>query len=219
MTTETSIAVLFEKLDAWRQLPAYQLERRADVFFALYLDHILLPTYPEHAFDLIVPEFPLRLGSLYTDAKAAHLNLSVKVDYACFDTERKVCVLLELKTDDASTRDLQFQHMEQARAIGLDSLLGGILHLRSASKSKRKYKALVDLLVGKGLLSGEAPDEIATRGYTVQLAIIKPRASTHLLFKEPSNTITFAQIQERIASLVENDAVARHFSQALGTWQ
>jgi len=32
---------LFNLLDDWRTLPAYQLERRADIFFALYLDKIL----------------------------------------------------------------------------------------------------------------------------------------------------------------------------------
>ena len=32
---------LFETLDDWRNLPAYQLERRADVFFAIYLDEII----------------------------------------------------------------------------------------------------------------------------------------------------------------------------------
>jgi len=41
MTTETLIDELFDKLDEWRSLPAYQLERRADIFFAIYLKDII----------------------------------------------------------------------------------------------------------------------------------------------------------------------------------
>jgi len=37
MTTEKFIDKLFNQLDDWRHLPAYQLERRADIFFAIYL--------------------------------------------------------------------------------------------------------------------------------------------------------------------------------------
>jgi hypothetical protein len=35
------IQQLFENLDSWRHLPAYQLERRADVFFSVYLHPML----------------------------------------------------------------------------------------------------------------------------------------------------------------------------------
>lgn len=32
---------LFDLLDDWRNLPSYQLERRADIFFALHLEIII----------------------------------------------------------------------------------------------------------------------------------------------------------------------------------
>jgi hypothetical protein len=32
---------LFDLLDDWRRLPAYQLERRADIFFALHMEEII----------------------------------------------------------------------------------------------------------------------------------------------------------------------------------
>ncbi len=28
---------LFDNMDSWRHLPAYQFERRADIFFSIYL--------------------------------------------------------------------------------------------------------------------------------------------------------------------------------------
>ncbi len=36
---------LFDRLDAWRHLPNYQLERRADIFFSLYLAEALEEKY------------------------------------------------------------------------------------------------------------------------------------------------------------------------------
>ena len=38
---EQIISKIFDTLDDWRQLPAYQLERRADIFFGIYLEEIL----------------------------------------------------------------------------------------------------------------------------------------------------------------------------------
>jgi len=35
------IDTLFNRMDAWRHFPNYQLERRADIFFALYLPEVL----------------------------------------------------------------------------------------------------------------------------------------------------------------------------------
>ena len=32
---------LFDNMDSWRHLPAYQLERRADIFFSIYLSDLL----------------------------------------------------------------------------------------------------------------------------------------------------------------------------------
>lgn len=49
---------LFDTLDDWRTLPAYQLERRADIFVAINLEKII-----EHKFsikiDFKTPEFPV----------------------------------------------------------------------------------------------------------------------------------------------------------------
>ena len=36
-----SVQQVFSLLDRWRHLPNYQLERRADIFFAVYLPKIL----------------------------------------------------------------------------------------------------------------------------------------------------------------------------------
>lgn len=60
------IVELFEKLDEWRFLPSYQLERRSDIFFALYLDVIFKELENEIIIE-IIPEFPIRKGVLFPE--------------------------------------------------------------------------------------------------------------------------------------------------------
>ena len=35
------ITAIFDRMDSWRHLPGYQLERRADLLFSLYLPEAL----------------------------------------------------------------------------------------------------------------------------------------------------------------------------------
>jgi len=44
------IDAIFDRMDVWRHLPSYQLERRADLFFALYLPEVLntMPQFTVH---------------------------------------------------------------------------------------------------------------------------------------------------------------------------
>ena len=54
-----SIDRLFNRMDAWRHLPNYQLERRADLFFSLYLPEALETKLGFAVRDELVPEVPL----------------------------------------------------------------------------------------------------------------------------------------------------------------
>lgn len=209
------------KLNKWRHLPAYQLERRADIFFALYLDRILEPTFHGHQFDLVIPEFPVRLGSL-NEAMPKNENRSVKVDYACFDIRKKLCVLVELKTDNGSMRDVQFEFMREAQRKGLGTLMHGIVALRNASKNKRKYDVLLRQFIEAGLMNGGngsrsvAPDSaIGLAEYDVRLAILQPGSERI----EPFISIDFDQVRERIQPLAVDDAIAHHFCKALELWR
>ena len=78
------IECVFDLLDKWRNLPAYQLERRADIYFALFLpdvlDHYLRPR------DLavnprLIPEFPIRqkLPSVPTRRTISHCRKTENV--------------------------------------------------------------------------------------------------------------------------------------------
>ena len=59
MTKELLIDQLFDRLDDWRNLPAYQLERRSDIFFSLYLKDIIQSNYQQKV-EHIIPEFPVK---------------------------------------------------------------------------------------------------------------------------------------------------------------
>jgi hypothetical protein len=79
------IEQLFDLLDHWRHLPAYQLERRADILFALYLPEFLserlgIPIRAE-----MIPEFPVRLGTIYPET--VDNNSSCKIDYLAFSVD------------------------------------------------------------------------------------------------------------------------------------
>ena len=105
MKKETiTINKLFDLLDDWRNLPAYQLERRADIFFAIHLDKIIEKILGTKI-DLIIPEFPVRVGEI--SKKHPELNKSFKIDYLTYSKNENKVYLIELKTDQRSRREKQ----------------------------------------------------------------------------------------------------------------
>ncbi|MBL8046740.1 MAG: hypothetical protein JNL09_09375, partial [Anaerolineales bacterium] len=97
------IEEIFDWLDRWRQLPAYQLERRADIFFALYLPEIIAYKFALTA-KFIIPEFPIRIGEISENTEN---NQSFKADYLVITENRYRFMLVELKTDQGSIRSGQ----------------------------------------------------------------------------------------------------------------
>ena len=75
------IKEIFNKMDKWRHFPSYQLERRADIFFALYLEKIMSTHFKKKFCPEIFPEFPLN-KSVVSNIKS---NQTFKVDYVMFD--------------------------------------------------------------------------------------------------------------------------------------
>ncbi|MBM3435797.1 MAG: hypothetical protein FJY07_06225 [Bacteroidetes bacterium] len=69
---------IFDRLDEWKKLPSYQLERRFDIFLSLYLPQ-LLEFYFKKEIDCIIPEFPIRTGDYNPEHKRP--NKSFKIDY------------------------------------------------------------------------------------------------------------------------------------------
>ena len=143
------IDTLFDRMNTWRHLPNYQLERRADLFFSLYLSEVLEAKLGFPVAEQIVPEFPVRIGTIYSDIP---IDKSYKIDYVAMSADAEKAILVELKTEGSSRRDSQDKYLLASREVGFPALLGGVLDIFRATNSKRKYFALLELLASMGLL-------------------------------------------------------------------
>lgn len=141
------IDTLFNQLDDWRRLPNYQLERRADIFFAIHIPILFKRLFSLEVLD-ILPEFPIRIGTIYPTVP---INKSYKADYIVYADNLKA-FLVELKTDNGSIRDDQVKYYFKSIESGYYSLLTGLLDIYNASSYKSKYFSLLSKLVDNGSL-------------------------------------------------------------------
>ena len=153
-----TVSDVFNLLNRWRHLPGYPLEGRSAPFFALFLCDILRDRFGKMD-DTLIPEFPLRIGSLYTDEERGELqptpgrNQSYNVDYVVFAEDKRSAYLVELKTDMGSKRLKQDKYLRKARNTDFNLLVRGVRNLAKASKSRRKYVHLLHQLYLAGFVS------------------------------------------------------------------
>lgn len=199
---------LFDNLDSWRNLPAYQLERRADIFFSIYLAEILFQHFGVHIEGLI-PEFPVRIGTIYENAG----NQSFKIDYLARAKDSNRLFFVELKTDQSSRRDMQDQYLERARQVGFTELLEGLRQIYRATNSKKKYGCLLEKLQDLGFLHLEKNGafEIIPAAYEIEIVYIQPNDPYGV-----DNVITFAEVAEIVER--HGDAVSQRFARSLVLW-
>ena len=162
--TNPNIEKVFCLLDEWRHLPAYQLERRADIYFGLFLRDVLddylrpkgLTVHPT-----LIPEFPLRQKTS---------NRSDKVDYFALathtETGDQVAFLVELKTDIKSQRDEQKEYLTRAKKRGMRKILFDLKLIFKATSAdlRGKYFHLFEAVEKLGLVN-KLPNELSERVY------------------------------------------------------
>lgn len=207
MSTKENIDKLFSLLDDWRLLPAYQLERRADIFFALYLPHIMKARFGalvDH--DHIIPEFPLNKKTLGIE-KNPGFNLSYKVDYLIVCKKSKKVFLVELKTDTGSRRSIQDEYLLKAQAANVKKWMEGVIDLQKASKSTKKYQKLVEKLKSFGWIdpSGNPTEQ----EYQFEIVYIQPL--------QEENVITFREIITTLEGI--DDDLTKRFVESLKRWE
>ena len=216
---------LFDRMDERRHLPNYQLERRADLLFSLYLPQALEAKlgFPVRA-DL-VPEFPVRIGTIYPRIP---INKSFKIDYLALSTSGDHAVFVELKTDGHSRRAKQDEYLAAARSVGLSALLDGLLTIFRATQAKRKYFHLLRHLSRLGLL--DIPDKMCDimngadlRGCTEASREIRVtcRASAHsIIYVQPAGTGSEIISFDDFKAVVEqhSDALSKRFAESLAKW-
>ena len=139
--------LLFDHLDEWRHFPGYQLERRADLFFSMFMKEVLEKSLGELELEpAFVPEFPLRQKGEYAR--------SDQVDYLFLSRSGKDAYFVELKTTMRSLSFKQLKNMMSAREMGLEKKLVELrdIVLKADAPSRQKYFHLLKKLEGMGLL-------------------------------------------------------------------
>lgn len=218
---------MFDALDRWRHLPAYQLERRADVFFGIYLhglleEHTGVPLERE-----LIPELPLKLDVLFPDGKG---NQSVKVDYAAFARDRSRVFFVELKTDAGSRRDAQDTYLEAARGVGFARIAAGVRDIARSTTAHQKYYHLLHALASLGFL--KLPPDIEDhlypkprRGLSARLAAIEVAAvdpPIEILYVQPEHTegdrcISFDDVAAYVRRF--DDPLSQQFARHVVRWK
>jgi hypothetical protein len=222
---------VFDRLNQWRNLPAYQLERRVDIFFALYLDQVLSKVVGTPIDPRLVPEFPLKQER---EAKS-----SDKVDYLAISRDRTRSFFVELKTDNASVNPQQYQYLLNAQKKGLLAKLEGlkaIVDQHKIKSARKKYFCLFKELAELDLV--RLPEGLEERIYAPNsrgvfdlfgaIEVRDPCPTVEIVYVVPSSTdapmgssgeviwITF----EQFAACLEpsNDPLAQKFAEMLRLW-
>ncbi|MBI5214994.1 MAG: hypothetical protein HY960_04525 [Ignavibacteriae bacterium] len=205
------IQQIFENLDKWRHLPAYQLERRADIFFSVYLPEYIKREYQLEV-ELIIPEFPIKVDIAFPKAKG---NRSFKIDYLFkFKNTRKIW-FIELKTDTESVNEKQKKYLSSVKNTSMVMILNKIKEIIKASSSK-KYNNLITLLIQGGFVKdSEDVFDIIVGDYEKEIVFVLPKKMKEDLEKD------FRVIYNHdISSVIQSfpDELSRRFAKSLTEW-
>jgi hypothetical protein len=222
------LETVFRHLDQWRHLPNYQLERRADVFFSVYLKDVVEELVGVALADKLIPELPIKRDLIWPELAT---NKSVKVDYALFARDRSRVFFVELKTDSGSRRDAQDDYLATAARIGFRPIVEGIREIVLSTTAHQKYHHLAAALARLGYL--RLPDDLEAHLYpTVQSGLrarleaieVEPvEASVEVIYLQPEATagdarcIDFARFAEHVER--HADPLSEMFARALRGWR
>ena len=211
MDEETiTINKLFDLLDDWRNLPAYQLERRADIFFAIHLEKIIEKILGTKI-DIVIPEFPVRVGEI--SKKHPKLNKSFKIDYLTYSKNENKVYLIELKTDQRSRREKQDWYLKSASKIKVKGLVSGLLKIYKATNQKIKYNNLLDKIEKIGWIERENTT-ITNLNIEIEPVIIYIQP---LKKENEESIISFDDIIKALSD--SNDLLTKRFIESLKKWK
>lgn len=136
---------VLHRLDEWRHLPKYRLEQHVDVLFGMTLPRVLSSRFGIPRRELhVIPEFPIRYGTLKQDSGKAGENQSFNVDFSVWHKESGRVFLVELKTDMGSIDSEQLCNMVKVRHRPLGDFIDGVRCIANApSPQPRKYAQLI----------------------------------------------------------------------------
>ena len=219
---------VFDHMDRWRHLPAYQLERRADLFFSAYLADVVAAHTGVAVSPILVPELPIRRDLIWPEQPS---KKSVKVDYVVFAADRSKVFFIELKTDAGSRRVAQDHYLARVVDVGFRAVVEGIVDISQATNAYQKYGHLLHALACHGCL--RLPDRLDDHLWPtvrpglgkllreVEVTVGEGELAIEVVYVQPEASGGEACIDfETFAAHVEQheDAVSRAFAGALRRW-
>ena len=220
-----TINEIFNALDDWRYLPSYQLERRADIFFAIHLKEILLKICKTEI-DEIIPEFPIRKGSLpeflkYNNKSSKNYkpNQSFKIDYLAYSKSKNLVYFIELKTEMGSRNKKQDWYLKEAKKLGMNKILEDLKPIQNASNKngRKKYNYLFEKLVELEWFDGfDEKFKISKAPFNIEIRYIQPIIEDTDDNKEL--IITFQNIIDKLKD-DSNTELTKRFLNSLTNWQ
>lgn len=149
MEAPEALQKMLGNLDRWRHFPKYQLERRADLFFSLFLREIVQHsgfTGQKQLHRALLPEFP------YKNVEERHTT--VNFDYVLFSEELDTAYIVELKTDPESSGDVNNPYLAELEDgdITFTDIISGLVRVARKSPHKLKYQRLLEELQEIGVV-------------------------------------------------------------------
>jgi len=218
---------IFQNLDRWRHLPAYQLERRVDIFFSAYLKGLLEEVTGVALEEEMLPELPIKRDLIWPELPG---HSSVKVDYVLFAKDRSKVFFVELKTDAASRRETQDHYLETASGLGFRRILEGFCAILLKTNAHQKYHHLATALARLGYLS--LPNDLRAFIYPEPRVGLSERlgavqvsgvdSAVEVVYVQPEATegvraLDFAQFAEYVGRYA--DPVSQAFAAHLLKWR
>ena len=226
MSEPDPIFTLFDTLDRWRHFPAYQLERRADIFFAIYIREVVASFTETELAEVIIPELPIKRDLIWPDRPT---NKSVKLDYCLFAKDGSKVYFVELKTDLGSRRPEQDEYLSRSVEVGFRAIVDGIRQIVLATTARQKYHHLVSALVAQGHL--DVPADLDDFVFPSPRSGLKQKlAEINVAESDPPIEVIYIQPTasgedrcidfETFASYVErhDDPLSRAFAHHLRRW-
>ncbi len=213
---ENKIEKIFSNLDIWRKLPKYQLERRLDIFFTIYLKEIVEVFYKEilnekdiKLSEVIIPEFPLKKDDVANEDKTlTRVFSSTNVDYVMFCEHKSKCIFIELKTDIDSVDDEQFNYLTKAKDKKWNQIFEEVKKIEQHSGSSKKYTDLVNHINEQGKRIKDF-----SKLHEIDVIYIHPIATKITKDKTEFNSINFDFIVKNLSK--EKDIISESFSKIL----
>lgn len=207
MLTKTAL----ERLNAWKNLPSYKAEPRVDWLIALAIPSLILNEKEfQSGCKLLLPEFPLRKGTICDNEEIKFRNMSYKVDFYCLLGNGKH-LFLEIKTDMKSVNDDQLKYLKAARNKGMYNIVQGLREIYEASHSYKKYENLKKELINAGVIDKDFKIREGIEDQTY-IAYIQPKGKHTDEYK----VFNFNNVCDILDS--SKDRFVREFSSIIREW-